>query len=94
MKSNRTRRRRLVRKTAASGNLLHFRNQVEPRHRQNGRVQNLANVASSLGAVIVRVQEREARRDIQQQHAAQQGQRRPRESTIGNESQMHTNTIT
>jgi hypothetical protein len=42
-------------------------------------MQNLANMAGCFRAIIMRVQEREARRDIEQQHAAQQGQRWPRE---------------
>jgi hypothetical protein len=42
-------------------------------------MQNLANMAGCFGAIIMRVEKREARGDIQQQHAAQQGQRWPRE---------------
>jgi hypothetical protein len=81
MKGNRTGRRGAVRKAAVARNLLYFRNQVESGRRQNWRVQNLANVASSFGALIMRVEKREAGRDIQQQHAAQKRQCWPRESS-------------
>ena len=81
MKSDGTGGRGAIRKAAVARNLLYFRNQVESRRRQNWRVQNLANVASSFGALIVRVEKREAGRDIQQQHAAQKRQRWPRESS-------------
>jgi hypothetical protein len=81
MKSDRTRRCGAIRKAAVARNLLHFRHQIEPGHRQNGRVQNLANMASSLGTVSMRVKKRKPRRDIQKQHATQKGQRRPRESS-------------
>jgi hypothetical protein len=49
-------------------------------------MQNLANMAGGLGAIIMRVQKREARGDIQEQHAAQQGQRWPRETSPENRS--------
>jgi hypothetical protein len=49
-------------------------------------MQNLADMAGCFGAIIVRVEEREARGDIQEQHAAQQGQRWPRETSPENRS--------
>jgi hypothetical protein len=49
-------------------------------------MQNLANMAGGFGAIIMRVEKREARGDIQQQHAAQQGQRWPRKPSPENRS--------
>jgi hypothetical protein len=84
MKGERTRRRGAIRQAAVVRNLLHLWNQIQPRHRKNRRVQNLANVASSFRTVIMRVQEREARSDVQQQQAAQNGQRGPGQTSSGN----------
>jgi len=49
-------------------------------------MQNLANVAGCFGAIVVRVEKREARGDVQQQHAAQKGERWPREPSPQNRS--------
>jgi hypothetical protein len=49
-------------------------------------MQNLANMAGCFGAIIMRVEKCEARGDIQQQHAAKQGQRWPREPSPENRS--------
>jgi len=49
-------------------------------------MQNLANVAGRFRAIVMRVEKREARGDVQQQHAAQQGQRWPREPSPENRS--------
>jgi hypothetical protein len=56
-------------------------------------VQNLANVAGGFGAIIMRVEKRKARGDIQQQHAAQQGQRWPRKPSPENRSYLHKDTM-
>jgi hypothetical protein len=64
MKGARTRRRGVLGKIAISCDLLRFRYQIQPGHRQHGRVQNLANVAGGFGTVIMRVKKREARGDV------------------------------
>jgi hypothetical protein len=65
---------------AAARNLVRGGNQIVRRDRQSGRMQRLANVASGFGSVGVMVEKRDARRDIQQHHAAENGQRLPCET--------------
>jgi hypothetical protein len=80
-------------KAAVSRDLLGFRNQVLTGSRQSRRMQDLANVAGRFGTIAMRVEKREARRDIQQQHAAQQGERWPCEPSSGAGFQTHRDTI-
>jgi hypothetical protein len=58
-------------------NLLRLWNHVQRRSCQRGHVQRLADVASRLRPARVVVQDRAARGEIQQRHAAQQRQRAP-----------------
>jgi hypothetical protein len=70
-------RRNIVRECSVPGNLPRFRDQSESRGRQRRHVQRLANVACSVRAASVLMDERAASREIQQRHAAQYGQRAP-----------------
>jgi hypothetical protein len=72
MKGARTRRRRMLGEAAISCDLLGFRYQVQPSHRQHWGVQHLANVAGCFRAVVVRMEKGQTRCDIQQQEATQQ----------------------
>ena len=79
MQRARTRWRRMLGKATISRYLLGFRKQVLTGNRQSRRVQDLANVAGRFGSIVMRVEKRKTRCDIQQQHAAQEGQGWPRE---------------
>jgi hypothetical protein len=80
-------------KAVVSRYLLGFRDQVLTGNRQSRRMQDLANVAGRFRSIAMRVEKREARRDIQQQQAAQQGERWPCEPSVGIGFQTHTDTI-
>ena len=80
-------------KAVVSRYLLGFRDQVLTGSRQSRCMQDLANVAGRFRSVGMRVEKREARRDIQQQQAAQQGERWPCEPSAGIGFQTHTDTI-
>jgi len=54
--------------------LLRFRDQWKARSGQHRRMQRLANGASRLGSFSMLVEKRQARDDVQQRHAAQDGQ--------------------
>jgi hypothetical protein len=89
----RTRWRGMLWKATVSRYLLGFRDQVLTGNRQSRRMQDLANVAGRFRSIAMRVEKREARRDIQQQQAAQQGERWPCEPSAGIGFQTHTDTI-
>jgi hypothetical protein len=80
-------------KATVSGDLLGFRDQVLTGNRQSRRMQDLANVAGRFGSIVMRVEKGEARRDIQQQHAPQQGERWPCEPSARIGFQTHADTL-
>ena len=57
-------RRNIVRERSMPGDLQCFRDQIESRGRQRRHVQRLANVASSVRAASVLMDERAASREI------------------------------
>jgi hypothetical protein len=56
--------RNIVRERSVPGDLPRFRDQIESRGRQRRHVQRLANVASSVRAASVLMDERAASREI------------------------------
>jgi len=66
MKGERAGRCRMLRQTSLPRHLLDFRYQVQPGRRQRWGVKNLANVTSCFRPVVVRMQKRQARCDIEQ----------------------------
>jgi hypothetical protein len=73
-------RRNLLREPSVSGDQLGCGDEVESRRGQHGHVQRLADVASSIRAIIMLVQEAAARREIQQHRARQHRERPARQS--------------
>ena len=73
MQRERIQRRNIFRKHGVPGDLPRFRNQIQRRSRQRRHVQRLANVAGSLRATGVLVNENAASREIQESNAAQYG---------------------
>jgi len=63
----------ILRKNSMPGDLPRFRNQIQGRSGQRRHVQRLANVAGSLRATGVLVNENAASREIQESNAAQYG---------------------
>jgi hypothetical protein len=59
------------------GDVLRFRDQLHRRNGQRGHVQRLADVAGRIRPACVFVQEHSAPGEIQERHAAQDGQRAP-----------------
>jgi len=56
----------MLRQVGFPRHLLDFRYQVQPGRRQRWGVKNLANVTSCLRPIVVRMQKRQARCDIEQ----------------------------
>jgi len=66
--------RNVLRKRKIAGDELRCTNKIKARRGQGRHVQRLANVASGVGTIRVMVQERAARRKVQQRGKSQQRQ--------------------